>query len=562
MRRLSAIAASLAFSFALFGCKVSFSAKDHCFPGDPCAGEDVPDVADVPTVEDAADATAEDTADAPAPVDTLDVQPDAGPPDGDEDGVPDDGDLCPNVWNPGQYDTDKDGIGDECDPCPFSAVNEATCYSGGFKGPQIEGRWSGILVRSTVTEKSSTVASTTVDIELAGDTYLPPGSDKTSAWSVQENGVLWLRTLVTGDAPRDALLLVDERRQVAVGSLFGPKGAADAGKASPPSLIVLMRRRVAPAGAPKDVVESFAPPGRPIDRKWHVSGFAAIEANAPNAAASIQGTVRSVSTKSSLTFQAGNSSDKTGLLYHFPGLAESLPETSARERRDEGFVIEVGDVVLKGYMSFERDLAIVQGSLSLKGKLGSYVLLLTEDLAKEEVAALSPAPSRLGFVAMNLRAGIRGYLPDGSDLTKTIGLEFHDYLGVPTAVQEPVTYNSWSPYGIVAIDSGLSISTGGMKLTSPMTCLRPTSANGLSVAHASVCKHSGALNLGCRDEVDCGGVMGLAVRLGDAFGAADFDLDGKDSGDVKGCKLGDNAGTVPDACPCTLNPELFEINCK
>jgi hypothetical protein len=38
--------------------------------------------------------------------------------DADGDGIPDLGDNCPTVSNPGQEDTDGDGIGDACDNCP------------------------------------------------------------------------------------------------------------------------------------------------------------------------------------------------------------------------------------------------------------------------------------------------------------------------------------------------------------------------------------------------------------------------------------------------------------
>jgi hypothetical protein len=42
----------------------------------------------------------------------------ADAPDGDNDGVPDAEDNCPNVSNPEQTDTDGDGAGDACDPTP------------------------------------------------------------------------------------------------------------------------------------------------------------------------------------------------------------------------------------------------------------------------------------------------------------------------------------------------------------------------------------------------------------------------------------------------------------
>jgi len=44
--------------------------------------------------------------------------------DTDEDGVCDDFDNCPSVFNPGQADSDGDGIGDACDTCPDDADND------------------------------------------------------------------------------------------------------------------------------------------------------------------------------------------------------------------------------------------------------------------------------------------------------------------------------------------------------------------------------------------------------------------------------------------------------
>ena len=41
--------------------------------------------------------------------------------DGDRDGdaIPDEGDNCPDAWDPSQIDADGDGLGDACDPCPI-----------------------------------------------------------------------------------------------------------------------------------------------------------------------------------------------------------------------------------------------------------------------------------------------------------------------------------------------------------------------------------------------------------------------------------------------------------
>jgi hypothetical protein len=40
------------------------------------------------------------------------------PPDSDGDGIADDIDNCPHVYNPDQADRDHDGVGDVCDNCP------------------------------------------------------------------------------------------------------------------------------------------------------------------------------------------------------------------------------------------------------------------------------------------------------------------------------------------------------------------------------------------------------------------------------------------------------------
>lgn len=45
--------------------------------------------------------------------------------DGDDDGIADAADNCPNVANSGQEDADMDGLGDACDACPNDPDNDA-----------------------------------------------------------------------------------------------------------------------------------------------------------------------------------------------------------------------------------------------------------------------------------------------------------------------------------------------------------------------------------------------------------------------------------------------------
>ncbi|XP_039525325.1 thrombospondin-1-like [Pimephales promelas] len=46
--------------------------------------------------------------------------------DDDNDGIPDDGDNCPFIFNPRQYDQDHDQVGDRCDNCPYDSNPEQT----------------------------------------------------------------------------------------------------------------------------------------------------------------------------------------------------------------------------------------------------------------------------------------------------------------------------------------------------------------------------------------------------------------------------------------------------
>lgn len=66
----------------------------------------------------------------PCPFDkdtTQCTKPDAVKVDGDGDGVEDTKDNCPNVANPNQADADKDGFGDACDACPNEAGPDGGC---------------------------------------------------------------------------------------------------------------------------------------------------------------------------------------------------------------------------------------------------------------------------------------------------------------------------------------------------------------------------------------------------------------------------------------------------
>jgi len=81
------------------------------------------------------------------------VLPQDGPwclPDVDGDGIPDDGDNCPWLANPGQADADQDDVGDACDLCPepnhLSPCGNFCCADedgDGIAGSLRDGWWPG-----------------------------------------------------------------------------------------------------------------------------------------------------------------------------------------------------------------------------------------------------------------------------------------------------------------------------------------------------------------------------------------------------------------------------------
>jgi hypothetical protein len=69
--------------------------------------------------------------------------------DADGDGLPGNGDNCPNDSNPDQFDADEDSVGDACDACPGTptgaTVNAAGCPEGECFAPPsgMTGWWPG-----------------------------------------------------------------------------------------------------------------------------------------------------------------------------------------------------------------------------------------------------------------------------------------------------------------------------------------------------------------------------------------------------------------------------------
>ena len=122
---------------------------------------------------------------------TIDVGLEAvSPPDGDEDGVPDESDNCPSASNWGQVDTDSDNTGDVCDAdddddgvdddvdnCPFVwNIDQADTDVDGAGDACDDDDWDGVLDLSDNCLLTPNPAQDDTDGDLAGDACDGAGS--------------------------------------------------------------------------------------------------------------------------------------------------------------------------------------------------------------------------------------------------------------------------------------------------------------------------------------------------------------------------------------------------
>jgi hypothetical protein len=130
-----------------------------------------------------------------------DCPPDDVLPDGDDDGVCDEQDLCPLDPDPLQLDGDGDGLGDACDPCTGGvALERMTMRFGGLQTPDgddtVKILGSITLANAAVIAPRSHGARVLIhasDGSLLFDARIPPGAfdaEQVIGWKVSRTGRL------------------------------------------------------------------------------------------------------------------------------------------------------------------------------------------------------------------------------------------------------------------------------------------------------------------------------------------------------------------------------------
>lgn len=107
-------------------------------------------------------------------------------PDSDEDGVPDDEDLCPSVYDPDQTDSDQDGIGDACDP---DYLPDLTVLS--ILAPETGSRGDSVFLEASVVNDGFGLSSFPVTFHLSIDQVVDTETDS-------QVGSCWIEDLAGG----------------------------------------------------------------------------------------------------------------------------------------------------------------------------------------------------------------------------------------------------------------------------------------------------------------------------------------------------------------------------
>jgi len=545
------------------GCRLGFEPAAYCFDDQDCDTTDA-------TTTDSADGTQDGTDDTVA---------DAQPPDAatqctssedcDLDGVIEENDNCPGVWNPSQLNWDSDVWGDECDPCPF--VDQG--LTGGIcPGPVLgaacdrSGHWRGTVVSRLNGVPTVHVRSAL----LTSDGSVLPDDGTLSAYSCPSPRVLQIHGLqpwnVTG-TDAHAVLILDNRHELAAGHLVD----SETGRVVAGTQILLTRVGVIPDGLDPEtamIPEGQVDPNNPNARSWMFRGVGSFPEGATGLSLTGQFTQEPASAgqgeppsiEGTLVLHHANAPEGESFQLKTLDVPESDGPFFERPGSQANLMLVVGDadgqtvgwLNAAGFTNLSRDFVTMSGTLSLDELELSVGLVLTRN---DPDQSFSDVP--LAMIGSGRTHSLRGIVHTAPSSTGASGWVIHPHAmgSEPSSgLLNPGQSSDTDTSPVILLEEpkpAIQLGATDM-LQAHHVCI--SRAPGGHVGVIAVCKTGD--DSSCDRSHDCVASLGVVVpwTTPTAAQSSDLDLDGTGSKDLDKCidKGDTNQSGLWDSCPCLL----------